>query len=172
VPTKQGDVALLDVPVAQELLRDRVPARLAYVWPDGTPRVVPINFHWNGARHVLGTGRDFPKIKALRQNPKVAVTIDTETYPHKVLLIRSTAAVEPMDRVPEEYAAAAYRMLGDEGGRAWLDQIEAIDFTAWARAAITPEWVGILDFERRFPNGLERAVEAARRRGAGRPAGQ
>jgi nucleotide-binding universal stress UspA family protein len=92
--------------------------------------------------------------------------------PVPVLLIRGAATVEPMDGVPEEYAEATYRMLGDEGGRAWLAQIEAIDFTAWARVAITPEWVGILDFERRFPNGLERAVEAARRRGAGAPVGQ
>ena len=171
MPTKQGDVALLDDPVAQELLRARIPARLAYVWPDGTPRVVPINFHWTGAQLVLGTGRDFPKIKALRQNPQVAVTIDTEAYPHKVLLIRGTATVEPMDRVPEEYAAAAYRMMGDDGGRAWLDQITAINFTDWARVAITPEWVGIQDFERRFPNGLERAVEAAQRQAADGAAG-
>ena len=151
MPTKQGELSLLNDPVAQELLRARIPARLAYVWPDGTPRVVPINFHWTGTQLVLGTGGDFPKIWALRRN----------------LLIRGTATVEPMDRVPAEYAAAAYRMLGDDGGRAWLDQIAAIDFTAWARVAITPEWVGIQDFERRFPNGLERAVEAAQRRGAG-----
>ena len=133
---------------------------------------MPINFHWTGAQLVLGTGRDFPKITALRQNPQVAVTIDTEAYPHKVLLLRGAATVELLDHVPEEYAKAAYRMLGEEGGRAWLDQIEAIHFTAWARVAITPEWVGIQDFERRFPNGLERAMEAAQQPGAGAPAEQ
>ena len=39
---KQGDLALLQLPLAQELLHAAVPARLAYVWSDGTPRVVPI----------------------------------------------------------------------------------------------------------------------------------
>ena len=47
MPTKQGDTAILDNPIAQELLHSKVPARLAYIWPDGTPRVVPIWFHWN-----------------------------------------------------------------------------------------------------------------------------
>jgi hypothetical protein len=43
--TKQGTLAWLDDPVAQTLLHSTIPARLAYVWPDGTPRVVPIWFH-------------------------------------------------------------------------------------------------------------------------------
>ena len=45
----QGDLQLLDDPVAQELLGSQELARLAYSWLDGTPRVVPMGFHWNGA---------------------------------------------------------------------------------------------------------------------------
>jgi len=41
----QGDLALLEDPVAKRLLESPVPARLAYTWTDGTPRVVPIEFH-------------------------------------------------------------------------------------------------------------------------------
>ena len=63
--TKQGSFALLDDPVAQELLRSTSPARLAYVWTDGTPRVVPIWFHWNGKEIVLGTPPKAPKVQAL-----------------------------------------------------------------------------------------------------------
>src|SRR5437870_2151787 len=51
----QGDLALLEDPVAQELLGSREPARLAYTWLDGTPRVVPIWFHWDGRALVLGS---------------------------------------------------------------------------------------------------------------------
>ncbi len=43
--TAQGDLALLEHPVAQQLLASRELARLAYTWTDGTPRVVPIWFH-------------------------------------------------------------------------------------------------------------------------------
>jgi hypothetical protein len=55
VATKQGDVGLLRDPVAQQLLQSKFPAHLAYTWRDGTPRVVPIGFHWNGAEIVLAT---------------------------------------------------------------------------------------------------------------------
>ena len=74
--TVQGSLALLDDPVATDLPRSNVPARLAYVWPDGTPRVVPIWFHWNGSEFVLATPPKAPKLKALRVNPKVVLTID------------------------------------------------------------------------------------------------
>ena len=40
----QGDIALLNDPVARRLLNSTIPARLAYSWTDGTPRVVPIWF--------------------------------------------------------------------------------------------------------------------------------
>ncbi len=59
--TRQGDLALLNHPVAQRLLLSTAPARLAYVWTDGTPRVVPIGFHWNGTELVLGTPPTRPR---------------------------------------------------------------------------------------------------------------
>jgi nitroimidazol reductase NimA-like FMN-containing flavoprotein (pyridoxamine 5'-phosphate oxidase superfamily) len=76
--TKQGSLALLNDPVAQRLLRSTVPARFAYTWRDGTPRVVPIAFHWNGHEIVLGTPLDAPKVKALREGARVALTIDSD----------------------------------------------------------------------------------------------
>ena len=77
--SQQGDLSLLDHPVAQQLLRSRIPARLAYVWHDGTPRVVPIRFHWTGQEVVVSTPPAAPKMKALADNAKVAITIDTDT---------------------------------------------------------------------------------------------
>ena len=87
---KQGDLSLLQHPASQELLHSKIPARLAYVWTDGTPRVVPIWFHWNGREIVMGTPPKAPKLKALARNPKVSLTIDDNDFPHKVLLIRGT----------------------------------------------------------------------------------
>ena len=90
----QGSLALLDDPIARELLRSAIPARFAYIWLDGTPRVVPIWFHWTRQEFVLGTPAKAPKLKALAKNPKVALTIDDNAFPHKVLMVRGTAAVE------------------------------------------------------------------------------
>ena len=80
---KQGEIDLLSDPIAQELLRSRIPARLAYVWLDGSPRVVPIWFHWTGQEFVMGSPPKAPKLKALKLNPKVAltITIDDNTFP-------------------------------------------------------------------------------------------
>ncbi len=74
--TKQGDVTLLNDPVAQKLLQSAIPARLAYNWSDGTPRVLPIWFHWNGEQIVLAGPPNAPKMTVLAKNSKVALTID------------------------------------------------------------------------------------------------
>lgn len=156
MPTKQGSLALLNDPVAQKLLQSANPARVAYVWKDGTPRVISIWFHWNGSEIVLGTATTMPKVKVL-DNAKVAVTIDDNTYPYKVLLIRGTAHIRIVDGVAPEYVAAAKRYMGEEGGRQWIQNMEPIT-PQMARIAITPEWVGVQDFEQRFPNELEKAM--------------
>jgi hypothetical protein len=39
---QQGDLSLLQHPASQELLHSKIPARIAYVWTDGTPRVADL----------------------------------------------------------------------------------------------------------------------------------
>lgn len=157
MPTKQGSLALLDDPVAQDLLRSTFPAHLAYVWRDGTPRVVPIWFHWNGKEIVLGTPAKAPKVKALSPHAKVALSIDGNTWPYKVLQIRGTAQVEIVAGVVPEYALAAERYFGADQGRAWVTQIGGM-LSHMARIAVKPEWVAVLDFEKRFPSAIEAAM--------------
>ena len=75
MPSKQGDVGLLRDPVAQQLLQVKGPAHLAYNWRDGTPRVIPMGFHWNGQEIVMASEADAPKTKVLTTGSKVAVSI-------------------------------------------------------------------------------------------------
>ena len=150
---KQGDIGLLNDPVARELLASTIPARLAYNWLDGTPRVVPIWFHWDGKQFVLGSPPRAPKLRAIRQNPRVALTIDSNEWPSKVLLVRGAATVEMVAGVSPEYALSAVRYFGEEQGKAWLEGVKLMT-SEMGRVAITPEWVGILDFESRFPSAL------------------
>ncbi len=151
--THAGDVALLDDPIAQALLRSTVPARLAYTWLDGTPRVVPIWFHWDGREVVMGTPPNAPKVKVLSANPRVALTIDGNEWPYKVLLLRGAARAEVVEGVAPEYAAAARRYFGEEQGRAWVEQMGGM-VPSMARIAVRPDWAAILDFETRFPSAL------------------
>ena len=150
---KQGGLDLLQRPASQELLQSTIPARLAYVWMDGSPRVVPIWFHWNGREFVLGTPPKAPKLKALVKNPKVALTIDDNTFPHKVLLVRGTARLEAVNGVVPEYAQAAERYFGPQQGKAWVAQLTSM-VADMVRVTITPEWAGLLDFQTRFPSAL------------------
>lgn len=158
--TQQGSLALLEDEVAQRLLQSPRPARLAYQWTDGTPRVVPIGFHWNGTEIVFGTPPDSPKMKALHDGARVAVSIDTDEMPYKVLQIRGTLRMDTVDGVAPEYEAMCLRTLGQEQARAWLDNLRAIT-TTMTRLFVRPDWVAVLDFETRFPSAVERAMEAA-----------
>jgi Pyridoxamine 5'-phosphate oxidase len=153
MPVKQGDLGLLQHPASQELLVSKIPARLAYVWTDGSPRVIPIWFHWNGKEIVMGTPPKAPKLKALAKEPRVSLTIDDNVFPHKVLLVRGTARLEPVNGVVPEYALAADRYFGPEQGKAWVAQMGKM-ISSMVRVTITPTWVGLLDFQTRFPSAL------------------
>ena len=159
MPTKHGDVALLNDPVAQKLLQSTIPARMAYVWRDGSPRVIPTWFHWNGKEIVVGTFPGAPKLKVLSDNPTVAITIDDDSWPYKILYVRGTARIEPVDGVVPEYVAAADRYLGAEAAKGWIEQVQGM-FDNTVRIVVTPEWVGVLDLETRFPSAFEKAMGA------------
>ncbi len=146
------DLSLLDDPVAQELLVSRQMARLAYTWTDGTPRVVPIAFHWTGAAVVMGTPVRAPKLKALAADPRVAITIDSErSFPFKALLLRGTAEIDRIEDVSPEYEASIHRYMGPEAGEAWLAGLRG---QPMVRIAVRPTWATILDFVTRFPSAL------------------
>lgn len=150
--TAQGDVAVLQDPVATEMLASRQVARLAYTWTDGTPRVVPIWFHWTGEAVVMGTPANAPKLTALRAHPEVAITIDDEeTWPYKALLIRGVAALESHDDVSEEYAAAARRYFGEEQGEQWVAGLRDVPMV---NVVVRPTWACVIDFVTRFPSAL------------------
>jgi hypothetical protein len=149
--TQQGSLDLLTDPVAEDLMSSGNPARLAYTWTDGSPRVVPMWFHWTGDQFVLASPGKAPKLKALAADPTVALTIDDNAFPYKVLMVRGRASVEFLDDVVPEYALAAIRYFGPEQGPAWVSTLRG---KPMARIAVTPHWVGILDFQTRFPSAL------------------
>jgi hypothetical protein len=156
----QGDARLLGSPTARRLLSSTIPARMAYTSVDGTPRVVPSWFHWNGEEIVMATFRAAPhvrhpasRIRALQERPTVAVMIDTEDFPPEVLDIRGDAELTEVAGVDEEYAKAAHRYLGVEAAEEYLGQLDD-PVTKMVRIAVRPSWVGLIDFESRLPSAL------------------
>ena len=156
--TKQGDVGLLQEPLAQELLQSKGPAHLAYNWRDGTPRVVPIGFHWNGEELVMATATDAPKTKVLTDGSKVAVSIVPDFAASKILLIRGTVRADTVEGIAPEYTAMIYRTMSEEDAQALLKEAARL-YPRMTRIFIHPDWVGIIDFETRLPSAVERAIE-------------
>jgi nitroimidazol reductase NimA-like FMN-containing flavoprotein (pyridoxamine 5'-phosphate oxidase superfamily) len=159
--SESSAASVLEDPVAVELLRSTEPARLAYAWTDGTPRVVPIWFHWDGQQLVFGSPADAPKVAVLRERPDVAVTIDRAAqFPYKVLVLRGEAEVREVDGLTPEYVSSAHRYFGEEQGAAWVEMVGQLALRM-VRVSVTPHWARVLDFETRFPSALARAMAAA-----------
>jgi len=160
----QGDVRLLDSEVAQRLLVSKELARLAYVASDGTPRVLPIMFHWNGTEVVMCSFTGARKIPAIQARPDVAITIDTSKHPPNILLLRGRAVITEVDGVAQEFIEANYRYGGPEFGASRIAEVDHPGTKMW-RIAVRPAWVGVLDFQTRFSGG--RSVTQFARRGQG-----
>jgi hypothetical protein len=119
--------------------------------------VIPIWFQWDGEAIVLGTPPNAPKVDVLPTNSKVALTIDRDAWPYHALLIRGTARVEAVEGVTPEYEVSAQRYFGAEQGREWVEGVRQM-FSEMVRVSVQPEWVGILDFETRFPSAIAAAM--------------
>jgi hypothetical protein len=148
---------VLNRPISQELLaRDLL--RMAYVAPDGTPRNVPVGFTWNGSEIVVCTPTNAPKLHSLRRNPQVALTIDTEVHPPKILLLRGRADLDEVDGIPDEYLRmnGSYRMTPDQRV-VWEAEVRSL-YERMVRIVITPTWVKLIDFETTLPTPVEELI--------------
>lgn len=148
---------ILTRPHSQELLaRDLL--RMAYVAKDGTPRNVPVGFAWNGAEIVVCTSTNAPKLPSLRHNPAVALTIDTEVHPPKMLLIRGHAELDVVDGIPAEYLEmnGSYEMTAEQRV-VWEAEVHSL-YESMVRIVITPTWVKLIDFETTLPSAVEELI--------------
>ena len=158
--------AILNLPTSQELLSRDV-LRMAYVAKDGTPRNVPIAFSWNGSEIVVCTSKNAPKLPSLRRNPEVALTIDTEVHPPKILLIRGRAELDVVDGIPEEYLQmnGSYEMTPEQRVE-WEAEVRSL-YDGMVRIVISPIWVKLIDFDTTLPTAVEELVQQrAERQGA------
>jgi len=149
---------VLNRPASQELLARDV-TRLAYVATDGTPRTVPIIFAWNGSQVVMCTPPNAPKLKALRVNPMVALTIDTESHPPLILLIRGRAELDHVDGIPDEFlqTTSTYDMTPEQRVD-WEAEVRSLYRDGMVRIVVTPTWAKLIDFETTLPSAVEELV--------------
>lgn len=150
--TYEEIVELLNTdPVAQDLMKARIPMRLAYVAKDGSARAIPISYLWDGSAFVISSPPRWPKIKAFKANPRVAFTVDTTDFPPKIMLVRGeVSSMELHQGVPDVYVEASRRIVGEDQMEEWERGVRA-DIHEMMVIKITPTWVKVIDFERTYP---------------------
>lgn len=145
---------ILNKPLSQELLARDI-TRLAFIGFDGAPRSIPIGFVWNGSEIVMCTSKNARKVPALRRNPAVALTIDTESHPPRVLLIRGQAELDVVDGIPDEYFQwnGSYQMTPEQRTE-WEAGVRSL-YDGMVRVVVTPTWAKLIDFETTLPTAIE-----------------
>ena len=137
-------------PVVQRLLAAPIPARFGYVALDGSPRVVPLSYVWDGSAFVFASDPTWPKVRALEANPRVAITVDTNEFPPHILYVRGTASIEYDQGLPETYVEGSRRLVGEDKWEDWEREVRAQNRNM-AVIRVTPTWVKVVDFVSTFP---------------------
>jgi hypothetical protein len=118
---------------------------------------------------VMCTPKNAPKIRALRANPAVALTIDTEVHPPKILLIRGRADLDFTDGIPDEFLqhTSTYEMTPAQRVE-WEAEVRSLYRDGMVRIVVTPTWAKLIDFETTLPSAVEELVRqrAERERGS------
>jgi len=84
-------------------------------------------------------------VRALRQNPRVALTIDTQgEWPPRVLLVRGAARLELVDGVPDAYVEASRKLVPAEHFAGWEQGVRAL-YDRMVVITVEPDWAKLLD---------------------------
>jgi hypothetical protein len=151
---------VLKDPLAGKLMKAGMPARMAFTGPDGYPRAIPIGYIFNGSHLVCCTAPQTLKVAALKANPHVALTIDTEEFPPKILLVRGVASIDIVQGIPEEYWEGSRKNVPPEIWDGFVENVKQT-YSEMARIAIEPQWARIIDFETRLPEVQAKLMKAA-----------
>ena len=164
MPTQQGDLSLLNDPIAQQLLNQNIPGHLAYVWTDGSPRVIPIGFTWTGTELVTGTPRYRPQDDGPERWRQGSRDLSTLTRLPSACCISAalSGSVCMMASYPNGQwpPNAVWEKKVRMASLRWHDGMFKAGVNKMIRLAVQPTWVGILDFEKRFPSSVEKGLEA------------
>ncbi len=116
----------------QSYLAEPYVANLVTVRADGRPHVAPVWFQWQQGRALVMTGQSSSKVRNLRNNPAVTLSIATGQRPYWYINLEGEANITEDDLVavvnricirydgPEAGAAFAQELL-DQGNMVIID---------------------------------------------------
>ncbi|MEK8107185.1 hypothetical protein NKG94_22235 [Micromonospora sp. M12] len=110
------------------------------------------------------TAKNARKLPALRRNPAVALTIDTESHPPKVLLIRGRAELDVVNGIPDEYLQwnGTYEMTPEQRAE-WEEGVMSL-YDGMVRVVVKPTWAKLIDFETTLPTAIEELMQQQKER--------
>ena len=91
---------------------------LATVRPDGSPHVSPVWHHYDGKNLIVLADDSAVKVRNIRHDPRVAVSIATHSSPYRAAIVNGVASLT-YENIPEYVEAMATNYLGEEEGRAY-----------------------------------------------------
>jgi len=89
----------------RDLLTSTALANVATIGPDGAPQVNPVWFDWDGTNLLFGQITTRQKVRNLRRDPRLAVSIVDPANPARYLEIRGVAGL-----VPDSEAELTHRL--------------------------------------------------------------
>jgi PPOX class probable F420-dependent enzyme len=115
-------------PEVDELLRRPNPAVVASLRPDGAPHTVATWYLWDGDRVLLSMDESRLRLRFMRRDPRVALTVLDEGswYRHVSLVgqaveIVEDAGLEDIDRVARHYTGEPFRDRESRRVSAWVE---------------------------------------------------
>ena len=109
-------LAPLDVTLRDALLERADPAlcaAISTVQPDGSPRVVPVWYRWDGERILVWSGAERRWVGDLRAEPRVASPSTSTPAPWSAVVLRGRASVRtgPLAELRDEIEAIVRRYV-------------------------------------------------------------
>lgn len=106
-----------------ELFAEFSVAHLCTVRPDGRPHVAPVSYMVEGDKAYVATPEGTVKLRNVRKNPKVSLSIATEPSPARYVVLEGNATVTT-DSAARVLENVSVRNYGPEAGPAvakeWL----------------------------------------------------
>jgi PPOX class probable F420-dependent enzyme len=129
-------------PEVDEFLRRANPAVVASLRPDGSPHTVATWYLWDGARVLLNMDESRLRLRFMRRDPLVALTVLDEGswYRHVSLLglvveIVADEGLADIDRLSRHYSGEPFR---DRQSRRFSAWVEPTAWHAWEGAGPWP----------------------------------
>ena len=97
-------------------------ADLVTLMPDGSPHVAPVWYSYRDGIYLVLAEAETVKIRNIRRDPRVAISIAKRESPYAYVLVRGTAQLSVGDTDPLLFELS-YRYLGETEGKVYAEQV-------------------------------------------------